>query len=136
MATLPLQFLTSFCTSSSPATFRPEMLLDCRFAIINLSSNRNRVQCSGLIEAGCGPDGDTGIAELDAADDMDVREGVEVEVDDMDETGREECDSPRLGPLGYSAGISSTSIESMLSRFELKMLACHVSGCFEPALKD
>lgn len=51
------------------------------------------------------------MAELDAADDMDVREGVEV--DDMDETGREECDSPRLGPLGYSAGISSTSTESI-----------------------
>lgn len=53
------------------------------------------------------------MAELDAADDMDVREGVEVEVDDMEETGREECDNPRLGPFGYSAGMSSTSIESM-----------------------
>lgn len=73
------------------------------------------MQCKGLSEAGCGPVGETGMAEVDAAEDMDVRLGVDVEVDDKDDIGREEYDMGREagGEVGYSAGRSSTSIESM-----------------------
>lgn len=106
-------------------TFLPEIELDCRLTIMSLSSKRKSVQCSAEIPTWAVGGGETGAYELPALDPIEASDGVEVEVAEKVD-GREEYDMPlEFGDAdkGYSAGRSSTSIESIKSRLLLKSLA-------------
>jgi hypothetical protein len=92
---------------------------------MSLSSKRKRVQCSAEIPTWAVGGGETGAYELAALEPIEASDGVEVEVAEKVD-GREEYDMPlEFGDAdrGYSAGRSSTSMESIKSRLLLKSLA-------------
>ena len=67
--------------------------------------------------------GDTGRCALELLEPMEVREGVDADVEaEIMDVGRDRRD-PGENPVGLSTGMSSTSIESMKSRLLLKRLA-------------